>query len=365
MKTEINSSGNEVIHSEFKEWRSPRFGKSNPERIKSNIWKWLVHSGLSGYSSTQKMNGPSPIDEGPTWSFDRSGKTTTKLPDGRTVFIGGEHEDYYDSDFYIYNDVIIEMPDGDIDFYCYPKNEFPPTDSHSATLIDDKIIIIGNLGYPQERKREFTQIYVLDLNTYKISKIESSGDFPGWIHKHEAMLTSDKDFIIIKKGLIDFGDNYPLRENIDEWKLNIKNWHWERLTKKKWTRWELTRKDKANNHLYDIRQVLWNHTVNWQEYYEKSLNKLETSLGFKVDLNLIKTLYDFDLNHEKLIKDEETFNVYWIYIDGIRVRFVEEDYCLQVSIEGIIDGQILESMKDQLVNHLSELERTTWILEEY
>ena len=39
----------------------------------------------------------------PVWCFIRYGATRTKIPDGRIVCIGGEHEDSYDPDFYIYN----------------------------------------------------------------------------------------------------------------------------------------------------------------------------------------------------------------------------------------------------------------------
>jgi hypothetical protein len=39
----------------------------------------------------------------------------TLLPDGRAIQIGGEHEDYYDPDFCIYNDVFVHEPDRSID----------------------------------------------------------------------------------------------------------------------------------------------------------------------------------------------------------------------------------------------------------
>ena len=42
----------------------------------------------------------------PVWCFIRFGATRTKLPDGRLICIGGEHEDGYDPDFFIYNGMI-------------------------------------------------------------------------------------------------------------------------------------------------------------------------------------------------------------------------------------------------------------------
>lgn len=140
----------------FLEWRSPRFGDSNPTRLNSSVWAWLVKSRLSGYEATKRLDGPSPFEAGPTWCFDRFGQSCTCLPDGRKLYIGGEHEDHYDPDFHIYNDLVVENPDGHPEFYCYPRDAFPPTDFHSATLVGDHIVIIGSLGYPDDRKVGYT-----------------------------------------------------------------------------------------------------------------------------------------------------------------------------------------------------------------
>jgi hypothetical protein len=43
----------------------------------------------------------------PVFCFRRFGRTETKLPNGRIVYIGGEHEDIYDPDLNIYNDVVV------------------------------------------------------------------------------------------------------------------------------------------------------------------------------------------------------------------------------------------------------------------
>ncbi len=43
---------------------------------------------------------------GKTWRwFERFGQSKTITLDGRTIHIGGEHEDHYDPDFFIYNGV--------------------------------------------------------------------------------------------------------------------------------------------------------------------------------------------------------------------------------------------------------------------
>lgn len=42
----------------------------------------------------------------PIFSFSRVGRTVTQLCDGSCIYIGGEHEDCYDPDWCIYNDVV-------------------------------------------------------------------------------------------------------------------------------------------------------------------------------------------------------------------------------------------------------------------
>ena len=113
----------------------------------------------------------------------------------------GEHEDYYDPDFYIYNDVIVLGPVGQIDVYGYPKEVFPPTDFHTATVERDRIIIIGGLGYSENRRPCDTPVYSLDLRQYRISQFRTSGEMPGWISKHEACY-DPKGIITIKGGQV-------------------------------------------------------------------------------------------------------------------------------------------------------------------
>ena len=100
---------------------------------------------------------------GPFWSWDRFGRTSTELPDGRIIHIAGEHEDYYDPDFCIYNDVTVEHPGGRLEFYLYPKEIFPPTDFHTATLLGDDILLIGSLGYTDMRRIGETQVLRLNV----------------------------------------------------------------------------------------------------------------------------------------------------------------------------------------------------------
>jgi hypothetical protein len=154
------------------------------------FWREMVTTGKPAYEGRRRIDTES--FEGPAiWCFRRFGSTRTPLPDGRIVCIGGEHEDYYDPDFCIYNDVIVVQPDGDFCIYGYPRDVFPPTDFHTATLIGDRILIVGNVGYREERGDE-TPVFNLDLSTFAITRVRWSGKSPGWIYKHEAELVEDE-----------------------------------------------------------------------------------------------------------------------------------------------------------------------------
>lgn len=48
----------------------------------------------------------------------------TILEDGRALFIAGEHEDSYDPDFCIYNDLIVFHTDKSVQIFAYPREVF-------------------------------------------------------------------------------------------------------------------------------------------------------------------------------------------------------------------------------------------------
>ena len=357
---ELKEKKSYISHELFMQWREPRFGKKNPEKIESKVWEYALTSRKAAYWLNDEFKGPNfyndPENIGAGWCFDRFGKSVTFMPDGREIHIAGEHEDHYDPDFHIYNDVTVIYPDESIEFYIYPEDVFMPTDFHTATLIDDMIIIIGNLGYGNNTKVGTTPIYLLDTNSYKITSIKSSGESPGWIHEHYSILSEDKKSIKIIGGKVNIGKEHNLVENIDEWALDIESWKWERLTDRDWARFEISRKDKKENHLWDIRQTISDRDLNLG--YKKSKKRLIKSMGYEVNLEIIKELYSFDFEHESVSKDE--YNVFFIYIDGVKVRFVENHDYLLVVFEGVIDNRYINSIKQHLLDKLGELERTKW-----
>jgi hypothetical protein len=345
----------------FREWRSPRFGRSNPERMNNPVWEWLIRSKLNAYQANQRLDGPSASDAGPGWCFDRFGQSSTRLQDGRNVLIAGEHEDFYDSDFYIYNDVVVRHTDGVIDIFGYPRDIFSPTDFHSATLAGNRIIIIGSLGYPEERQAGTTPVAVLDLRTFTISKVVTAGNPPGWLHLHTAVLSEDGASICIRQGLLDRRDgDGSLVENIDDWRLSLTDWSWQRLTDRRWQRWEVRRNDRRTNHLWEIRMALFSRQVHWEIELQRQVELLTRALGAAPDLDLAHKLYHPDLPHQATPKGPDEHNVFRICIDGVVVRYVETGHSIQMTVEGDLPQASVQALVSDLVTKLSSLEKAPY-----
>ena len=190
----------ECSKASYLEDRYPRFGSTNPERVESEYLEAMVTCGGNAYVARQKFNDE---DLGQAvWCYDRHGHSLTKLPDGRFISIAGEHEDYYDPDFFIYNDVFVHDGAGGVEIYRYPKGVFPPTDFHTATLVGDQIIIIGSLGYPDDRQVGHTPVFCLDLATMAIQAVETSGENPGWISRHHAVVNMKQNCIQLYRGVV-------------------------------------------------------------------------------------------------------------------------------------------------------------------
>jgi len=359
-QTEELSSDVNISRELFLEWRTPRFGRANPERMNNPVWEWLVRSRLGAYAANQKFDGPSALDAGPGWCFDRFGQSATNLPDGRKVLIAGEHEDHYDADFFIYNDVVVFHPDGNIDIWGYPAEVFPPTDFHTATLVGGRIILIGSLGHPEHRKPGTTPVMALDLASLSIVPVETSGPAPGWIHSHEAVLENGGTSILIRRGKLDRGgEDSSLIENIDDWRLNLSDWRWERVTERRWQRYEIVRKDRKPNHLWELQQALWSRRAGWTKELDTQIAQLTQKLGTRPDLDAASTLFCPNLPHQQIPSSEDEYNVNRIKVDGVLVRFVAELHSVVMTVEGELPPAIVKLLASDLAEKLSVLENTS------
>ena len=256
----------------FDHQRRPRFGNANPERMNFAFWEWVIRgtqepstdaegpleevglvvrggmlkSEFGPYRARDLFNIPVSREEGPIWTFERMGATRSPLPDGRVVCIAGEHEDFYDPDFCIYNDVIVLGPSGQIEICGYPKDVFPPTDFHTATLAYDQVVIIGRLGYKNERRPGYTPVHSLNLSDYRISEVKTSGEMPGWISEHEATHDGNGGIIIRRGQLIqqDRGQQ-RIRRNFEDYSLDMQSGVWRRLTNRHWLEFSIRREKGA------------------------------------------------------------------------------------------------------------------------
>ncbi|MEP1698829.1 MAG: hypothetical protein ABJJ69_20055 [Paracoccaceae bacterium] len=209
-----------LTKSDFEAHRSHRPGRSNPELFLPVFWREQMRDGR--YSRRESL-GFTPDQDNPVWSFARYGRTATVLPDGRLVFVAGEHEDHYDPDFCIYADVTVLGTDGNVDHYIYPEDVFPPTDNQSATLVGKQIWLIGCLGYPEQRKDDQTQVLCLNTEDFSISTVPTSGHAPGWLHGHRSALTAKG--IVVTGGKIEPG----YRDNEATFLLNTETLCWSEM----------------------------------------------------------------------------------------------------------------------------------------
>jgi ankyrin repeat protein len=205
------------------------FGDSNPERMPFRFWEAMIRCGGCAYTARQWFeNKEAPITE-PVWCVQRYGQSLTLLPDGRAIQIGGEHEDWYDPDFCIYNDVFVFDADRSVTVYGYPESVFPPTDFHTATLVGDFIYIIGSLGYMGTRRCGETPVYRLNVHTLQMERVQVEGDGPGWIHQHRAIVARPGQIRVwAGKVIKEEGDKEVCDENLATFVLDLDLLQWHR-----------------------------------------------------------------------------------------------------------------------------------------
>jgi hypothetical protein len=359
-----------VTDEAFREWRSPRFGRSNPERLNNPLWEWLVRSGWSAYAVRKRFVPSNEQCAEAGWCFSRFGQSSTPLADGRTVLIAGEHEDSYDSDFYIYNDVIVRGAGGEIDVYGYPADVFAPTDFHSATLAGDRIVVVGCLGYPAERQPGTTPVAFLDLETFAMSRAESTGAAPGWIHRHEARLSDDGRAVVVRGGKIVRGElgSQELVENADDWRLDLATCRWERLTERRWSQFSVHRSDRRANRLAQMHSLWTFRGARWAAEHRESMEtmirgqveQLTAEYGVAPDVELFGALYTPSIPHEQ-IPDVE-FGVRRIRVDGTVVRYVEQPHAIQMIVEGDLPSLVVDLLVADLQGKLARIENTAYVV---
>lgn len=215
-----------------------RYGTANPEQVENELWEQAIEEEWTGYALRQHLgidlankdfrhnfshSAYRDTTPGPFWSWQRFGRTSTPLPDGRVIHIAGEHEDGYDPDFCIYNDVVVEYAGGRREFFLYPRHVFPPTDFHTATLVGRDIILIGALGYADLRRPGETQVLKLDTRSLRIERVATTGDGPGWLSRHKAEKLGETAILVVG-GEVMMADSYAPNAGVFDLDLATMTW---------------------------------------------------------------------------------------------------------------------------------------------
>ena len=355
-----------ITAEQFAAQRHPVRGRSNPEPMDKPVWTWLVETGLNAYKAAAMFGAPPAHAVGPGWCFERFGCSRTQLPDGRILRIAGEHEDYYDPDFYIYNDVIVRHPDGRIEIFGYPEDVFPPTDFHSATLVEEQVWIIGNVGYPQQRRPGTTPVHSLSLDTLAIDSVSTTGEPPGWIHRHTATFCPEAGGIVVRRGIVELADGAGLRDNIDDWLLELPSLRWRRLTHRPFQQWHVRRKDAEPLMLFEMESLAFE-----LEYASGGAVDPGQRLGPRrehFDLALFGQLFrppvegevedpsarsrdDFERDDDNTYYDQSRLRM-----GETLVRYADDRNAIAVKIEGPLSESDTQVILDDLIEKLGRLQ---------
>lgn len=324
-----------------------RFGVANPERISNPVWEWMVREKHNPYSARESIGlereyGSCSLERNPDWCFQRMGVAQVEMPDGRRISIAGEHEDFYDPDFCIYNDVVVERG-GDVEIFAYPRSLFPPTDFHAATLIEKTIWILGSLGYPEERGGPDTPVFTLDTSSYRIHKESPTGQSPGWIHDHKARLLDDEFTIEVRGGqlILRNGEQEHRRMNTDVFQLNTRTGVWSKMT----------------------------DTSSWRQFrirYNEELRMAPPfpSLGWYTGEVLQGLGYPLEVAPEPGEDDSHGDRVHTLLVENVPVRIVDRYRELRVNVEGVLPPALVQSLLKRLQELLESTDRTECVVTE-
>lgn len=278
----------------------------------------------------------------PDWCFDRFGMSTTRMPDGRIVCIAGEHEDWYDPDFCIYNDVTVLRPaagrdevtpdSGEVEIYGYPESIFPPTDFHSATLVGGTIYIIGRLGYQAHRRPGQTPIVKLDAATYQVEQIEAAGPCPGWIYKHHASYDAARHAIIVRGGKLDAPGAQKRPPNLAAHRLLLADMRWE--------------------------------VISPRETHRRFIMAPACDLAFELGEPPAEAFRPRTVDSEWLMPEDRGVPVYRLDIGGVQVSFDVFIRKIQVFVQGDLPTSTVDALLREVKDNLGATTGAQWKVRE-
>jgi hypothetical protein len=100
----------------------------------------------------------------------------------------------------------------------------------------------------------------------------------------------------------------------------------------------------------------WAQEVGWDDAEEQE-RKLQAVLGSPAKFEILPFLYRPELAHEELPEDDEEYNVHRVRIGGVVVRYVEDMFHVQVTVEGDLPADGIEEIRRDLIGKLQALEQ--------
>jgi hypothetical protein len=201
-------------------------------------------------------------------------------------------------------------------------------------------------------------VLTLDVSSYRVEGVDIAGVGPAWLHKHSSELEGNGKGILVRGGLIDDPRWPALIENIDDWRLDLGAWRWERLTSRAWPRFVFVRADGERNHLYWLRDLIWARASRRPDRFADRRAERLRDLCEEPRLDLVETLYAPNVPHAKLPEIEDEFRVTRVSIDGVTVRYVEDGYDVRLTVEGKLPPDTVELVRSDLLKKLEAIENT-------
>ncbi len=334
------------VLAEFDSWQSPRRGALNPENQTNVVWSWLAKTRASPQAAHEAAGAGE--QKSPGWCFNRFGQSETELADGSVIYIGGEHEDHYDPDFYIYNDVVLLRPDGSIEIYGYPTEVFPPTDFHTATPFGDEIFILGGLRYPDERDHSDTLVYRLQLSDFSIHLVKSCGNAPSWLYDHTAELDNARQTIVCSGGQVSHEHTGRTVENLTTWEFDLTKNTWSSLESKSFQRWILVREDESYNELWGIERVAQASRSTRKDDFAEKYRADFAARGHEVDAELYEARFTPPFPHTPIEATDpygDDHRVHRFAVEGVVVRISEDMHEIAITVEGELSPDLLGSLE--------------------
>lgn len=220
----------QITREEFEVLHRRVFGTENPTTHRNVFWEEMVRTGETAYQAFQRFDPNRrrfrSATPDPVWCFERFGQTRTRLPDGRIICVAGEHEDSYNPDFCIYNDVVVFTAPDRFTIQGYPESLFPPTDFHTATRVEDNLYLLGSLGN-QGRYGQTMQAFRLDTRTLSIHPLTTDGQKPPWLSHHLARYCAEHHSIHLWGGEIfteSEQDTAAGRKTVSQYTTNVQSY---------------------------------------------------------------------------------------------------------------------------------------------